>query len=478
MGILDPSPSPPLPSRRRWVALVALVLFWGCGSGDVGESPKFEDRQRFTADPAVATLILERLEAAEATPRQVGPWRDLGLAFEANGFCPEALEVFGWAAELAPGDGRTRYHLGVCQAQLGDLETAVERFREAAERSNDQPAIHWRRGEAELTLGRLDAAEESFEAALRIAPGSLPARVGRVRVALARGLGDDALLALGPLLANHPDLAILHHLMAAALRLEGRLDEVASHAARAGDGKVPEWPDPWQASVDALRRGSTERSRQGELALSQGRVDDALAIFRELATERPDDPLASANLAAALVAAGQYEEAIARLEPRVIGSAAGEGERFNEIMNLAAAYFLSGRPDDAEPLARRARALDPGKARPAEMLGAILLARGQGQEALESLRAAVRLDPRNATTQLRLAQACERLGVWGEAAEIYGRLVPTAPARVDLRLRWVRALIESGQSADATRQLAVARGLGLPEPLVAEAEALERRLSQ
>lgn len=469
----------PIGSSLGFLGVLLLLLgLGGCvPSGEDAAPPTFSDRERLTADPVVGPLVLDRLAAAEAEVSSPEPWRDLGLVFEANGFVPEAIAAYEHAMALDPDDGRTRYHLGVCLGLAGDLESAVSRFGEAAERSPGHAPIYWRRGDAELALGRLEAAAQSYSQALAVAPGSMPARVGQVRVALARGEGAAAIERLGPMLASHEGLPILHHLMASALRLEGQLDEVATHAERAGDGQVPVWPDVWQAAVDALRQGYPERLRRGERALAEGRLAEALATFEALHTERPDDVVAASNRAAALVTVGRHDEAIGLLEPLIAtASSLDQGQRFNAVMNLAAAYFLSGDLERAEPLARQARQLDPGKARPAEMLGSILLSRGDGEGALGELRTAARLDARNPNTIQRFARACEQLGAWDEAAAQYERLVGGFPQRSDLRFRWARALVEAGSLAAAREQLERLDGETLPEPLRVEVDALRQRL--
>ena len=465
----------------RATSLFLSVLFVGalvaCGP-TTPEPPSFGDPATFSSDPAVAELITGRLAAAQAAPRAVEVWRGLGLAFEANGFPREAVKAYGHAAALDPGDGRTQYHLAVCLESFGDLEGAVEHFSTAARLGARHAPIYWRQGFAELALGRLDAAEASFRRALELNNVSQPARVGLARVALARQDSQAAMAHLEPLLVEGQGPPVVHHLMATALRLAGRLDEMEPHLQRSGDGMDADemasaWPDVWQQAVDALRRGFPQRMRLGEQALAEGRLEDAAGIFRQLSEERPDDPLATANLAATLIASGRSDEAIPLLEPL---DEEGSSQRFNVVMNLAAAHFTRGDLARAKSYAERARDLDPGKPRPIEMLGAILLSEGRGEEALELLHQAVRLDPSNAYTGFRLARACEQLGRWPEAVEQYRRLVEASGGRADFRLRLARSLIESGSHDEASTLLDALDREELPASVQPELEALRTRL--
>lgn len=459
--------------RSRPVVLTTALAagLFACGE-PAPDPPAFTDRGSFSGDPAVGELIAERLDAVESAPDAVEPWRGLGLAFEANGFPREAVEAYGHAAALAPDDGRTHYHLAICLEQLGELEGAVEHLATAVELGARHPPIHWRRGFIELALGRLDDAESSFDRALELRSVSQPARIGRARVALARQDAEGAMGHLEPLFTAGQGPPIAHHLMAAALRLAGRVDEAEPHLRRAGDGSEPTWPDPWQAAVDALRRGYSQSMLEGERALAEGRLGDAEKIFRQLAEQRPEDPLPPTNLAATLIASGRPQEAITLLEPL---DQEASSQRFNVVMNLAAAHFTGGDPGRAKIYAERARALDPGKPRPVEMLGVILLAEGRGEEALEMLRRAVRLDPSGELTRLRLAQACEQLGHWSEAVEQYRQLVTAGGGRGDLRLRLARALVESGARSEAVEILRSLEREGVPEAVRPALEALLSR---
>lgn len=97
-------------------------------------------------------------------------------------------------------------------------------------------------------------------------------------------------------------------------------------------------------------------------------------------------------------------------------------QRFEEKMAEAESLLAQGNMDAAVQSLRDANALDPSNARAHRRLGELLLAAGARREAIEELRAAARNAPDdfNAWRQLAMAQFAE--GLYRDAAESYRRL--------------------------------------------------------
>jgi len=180
-------------------------------------------------------------------------------------------------------------------------------------------------------------------------------------------------------IARHPEAAQAHLQYAQALLRRGETAgaEDALRTAALLDLQNPEPPN-----------------NLGVLAVRRGALDEAEAAFREALARRPEAVDARLNLARLLLverrldeAGSQFEEALGRMpaEPRALDG-------------LAEIALRQGRPADAEPLLRAAlAALSAGQvAERAELLarlGDALAALGRADEARESWRAALALDP-------------------------------------------------------------------------------------
>jgi tetratricopeptide (TPR) repeat protein len=144
-------------------------------------------------------------------------------------------------------------------------------------------------------------------------------------------------------------------------------------------------------------------------------------------------------------------------------------QRFEEKMGEAEALLAQGNMDAALQSLRDANAIDPSNSRAHRRLGELLLAAGARREAIEELKAAARNAPDDSATwkQLALAQFAE--GLYRDAAESYRRLfalVGEAAADPNDLLAYADSLRLSGRAEEAR---AVYQKLTtVPQPDVAE----------
>jgi tetratricopeptide (TPR) repeat protein len=119
--------------------------------------------------------------------------------------------------------------------------------------------------------------------------------------------------------------------------------------------------------------------------LGRGRVPEAVAQFAAATQAHPPEPTNWEGLGNALVTAGQVDRGRAILED-VLRQHPGSAKACND---LARAYILSGRADDAIRLYRRAVSLDPAFALAHYNLGDMLAQAGQFPAAEAEFRAAL-----------------------------------------------------------------------------------------
>src|SRR5258706_302208 len=170
------------------------------------------------------------------------------------------------------------------------------------------------------------------------------------------------------------------------------------------------------ASSGESRDPATMRDRADLLAIS-GNFEQAIALYRAVLKEQPDDSSALRKLAGALQSAGSLDEA-------------------------ASCY-------------RRAIALDPSDARAHEELGKLFGARGDMRNASENLRIAVRLDPKLFAAHDALGSMLHDAGRYDEAVASLQTALALAPndANISFRLGACLSRAKGGRMKDGLNHL-------------------------
>ena len=188
----------------------------------------------------------------------------------------------------------------------------------------------------------------------------------------------------------------------------------------------------WPLESMAAERGRSYVNLGIALA-SEGRLDDALAAYRNAIEADPRDATAHANLGAALASAGRIQDAgdslvtALRLDPGLAGAHrtlglllaqrgdfAGAESHFREIVardpgstmdrtDLANAVLEQGRIDEAIALYREVLAADPRYLDARLNLAHALLRVGRRDEAIAEVREGLRLDPGSADLRRALS---------------------------------------------------------------------------
>lgn len=195
-----------------------------------------------------------------------------------------------------------------------------------------------------------------------------------------------------------------------------------------------------------------------ERAVAEGRVEEAVAVYRGLAAARPGDARLLANLGRVLALADRYGEAAEVLE-RAVGLGADD---LRTLLFWGSALWESGRPEAAEPVL--ARAAEASRETGAEFLavhqlGRLRLWTGRPAEAVEPLERAVTLRPGAADARLDLARALDGAGRTEEAIAAFRRVVELSPDSHYARWGLAQAFARAGRRDEAARELEVYREL-------------------
>ncbi|MBI5282444.1 MAG: tetratricopeptide repeat protein [Candidatus Solibacter usitatus] len=183
--------------------------------------------------------------------------------------------------------------------------------------------------------------------------------------------------------------------------------------------------------------------------LDAGRFAQAIDLLQPLAEKWPDDITVRFNLALAYSLAGRDEDAIAGFR-KVLALKAG---LYEAQLNLGRLLVKLDRFAEAAPLLEEALGQRPAGGKAAYLLGRAYAGGGQWTKAVAALEKAVEVDPGTADIQLELAVACEKAKLPEKAAAIYRRFPDNAAARERLGL----ILLDSGDAAGAIEHLEAAR---------------------
>ncbi len=193
-----------------------------------------------------------------------------------------------------------------------------------------------------------------------------------------------------------------------------------------------------------------------------GRIDEAIASYREALRIRPDFAEAHDNLGKALKERGRLDDAIAsyREALRIQPDHAGAHYRMGN------ALYEQGRLDAAAASYREALRIEPGFAEGHNNLGNALKERGLLDDAIASYREALAVKPEYAVAHNNLGNALKERGRLDEAMASYREAIGIKPDFAAAHNNLGNALLERGRLDEAMASYREALGI---EPDFAEA---------
>ncbi|HEX9374469.1 MAG TPA: tetratricopeptide repeat protein, partial [Roseiflexaceae bacterium] len=208
-----------------------------------------------------------------------------------------------------------------------------------------------------------------------------------------------------------------------------------------------------QAVLDAQQRRSAEAAFElGHVYIEQGQVERALAVYRQAAASRPDEPAYRRGIAGALRLLNQLDEAETILR-ELLAEDSADAATHAELGQVCAS---AGRPHDAIACFTKAVALQPASAEYYGQLGQLRRALGDLPGARAAMQRAAELDPSNAALQYALGQACEESDEPDGAIVAY-RYAIRLDGRNEAYLRRLGALLrDRGEDEQAAQALQTA----------------------
>jgi len=182
---------------------------------------------------------------------------------------------------------------------------------------------------------------------------------------------------------------------------------------------------------------AAEQLKLGVECARQGRLEDAVACFRQAVELDPGCAEAHNNLANALRERGRFEEALLHLN-RALECKPDLPEA---QLNLAVVLEARGELEEAAALLDEFLQRHPDHALALNNLGSVLKKLGRLQQARHCLEGALARDPRFAQAHNNLGAVLEQLGLWDQAEQCYQQALRwnphSAEAHLNLGMLWL-----------------------------------------
>jgi protein O-GlcNAc transferase len=183
----------------------------------------------------------------------------------------------------------------------------------------------------------------------------------------------------------------------------------------------------------------------GSRLASAGKLEEAIAAFRQAIRIKPDFAEAHGNLGSLLLDVGRIDEAVAANREAIRLMPGSEQAHYNLGVSLQRLGDLLGAIASYE----KAIALNPRFAMAHNNLGIVLQQVGQLDKAIESLRLSVLLNPTDATAHNNLANALHDRGKIDEAITSFGNAIRLNPRYANAYYNLGNALHDAGRFDEA-----------------------------
>ncbi|MBS1804124.1 MAG: tetratricopeptide repeat protein [Acidobacteria bacterium] len=233
----------------------------------------------------------------------------------AKGVCLLPLLVFiqiSFAAQAA----NERNSTIITALQSGEFDQALELLQSALRESPNNPQLWMFQGLAFSGKHDSQSALASYKHALKASPDYLPALEGAAQIQYQAG-NADAIPLLEHVLKIRPDDVTTHAMLAVLSEKKGDCSTAVQHFSRATPAV--------ESNPDALQG-------YGFCLLKLKQTEDAIRVFKELLSSRPDDVRSRRALATAQLSADKPQDALATMQPLLTSDADVETMRLGSAI--------------------------------------------------------------------------------------------------------------------------------------------------
>jgi protein O-mannosyl-transferase len=201
----------------------------------------------------------------------------------------------------------------------------------------------------------------------------------------------------------------------------------------------------WEHVIKVAPASSIARYNLGKALESEGRVEQAVELYRRAVELNPGNPDAHHNLARLLARSGQRDEAIGHYR-QALAIKPDDADTHN---NLGLLLAVRGETEESLRELQQAVQIDPAHARAYFNMGRIFARQGDLDSALVNYQRAVKLNPNEAEIHLGLGNVLSRQGQIETAATHFEQAVRLRPDFPDAHVALARALVAQGKKDEA-----------------------------
>lgn len=278
--------------------------------------------RRLTGDAGGAEKAARRV--TELQPFSHENWNQLANTLVQIGRAEEGELAFEAALRLAPDDFETRNQLAQVYLKMGRTNDALREFQHVLSIQPHFGSADLGIGEILEQQGKLNEARAHYDLALKNRIFRVEDLTALARFCFSKNWYEAGITNLQDALALNPDNAVLHTLLAEALKRQDRNDEAGQQLAAAAR------LDP--SPVFSHFGLGLELGRQGKIAEAAGQ-------FREVVRLKPDFVEGRINLGLALAKQGLNREALEQFEAAL---------QLNPTNEMAAQQIRALRPHSSE----------------------------------------------------------------------------------------------------------------------------------
>lgn len=409
-----------------------------------GASPReVVEAQTLLGDMHLARSRITRAESAYSAavkldPRAASALVGLGDALYASGRYAEALARY--EAGMQADDENVMAKLGVAKTKLRleRTEEATELLKKLRKEHPDNMLVAFWHGQVLQAVGDKEGAEKAYRDATRLSDGG--PEVVEAYVALATILGQKGKPEEGQRLLDEareklPDSPAIPKALGDLALAQGRHEEALSEFSRALS------MDPQDVSIRFRLAVTYRRDRQFEKSEQ---------LFNEVAAADKEFPGLALERGLLFEASGRSEEALKAYE----GALAKAPDDLDLMLRVGCAKATAGRDKEAEDLLKKVLSKRPHSAETNHCLGRALLTKaGSIAEAERYLERAVNLDPHRSEYHLYVGWAANEAGHLGKAEAALKRALELDQASADAF--WQRGVlrVKQGAAKDALTDL-------------------------
>jgi tetratricopeptide (TPR) repeat protein len=349
--------------------------------------------------------IAEFREAIRLKPDNTAAHCNLAAALLEKGHREEAMAEYREAIRIDNNNPSAHRNLGITLEEKGDLDEAIGEYREAVRLNKNNAQSHYVLAHALDCRGQRNNAIAEYREAIRL-DKDFPTAHTNLGNLLADA--DAAVAEYRAALATKqafPEAYAAHFGLGRALEKKGRLDEAIAayrEAVRLKDSLTP------------------AHYELGNALKQKGRLDESIAEYRKAIRLMEDFPEAHHNLAQALVAKNDTDMAIAEYR-KALATRRDFPEAYRTHQNLGIIYQGRGQLDAAIAEYREAIRLKSDYLDSHVNLGDALKAGRQLDEAIAEYREAIRINPECADAHCKLGHTLRAQGKFAEALAAYRR---------------------------------------------------------